>query len=672
MTANGATRALTVALAGQPNVGKSTIFNMLTGLSQHVGNWPGKTVERKEGTFLRDGRLIRVVDLPGTYGLTASSEEERIARDFIIKAQPDVVIVVANAAAIERNLYLLAELLALPAPLVLGLNMTDVAAAEGIRIAPRVLEAALGVPVVPIVAVRNEGVAELIATALRLADEPGSFHPARPQIGAGHKDVLADLCALLDGHVPDPYQVEWIALKLLEGDAEMSALAQSWLTEQGWRSVAKLLAQHEDAVLDVAGGRYAWVSRLVGAAVERPRIGPINLTQRIDRFALHPAGGILILLCVLGLTFWLTFTIASPLQQALEAHVIAPLRQWATAALARAPDWLGHFVSDGVLGGVGLVMTFVPLLLVFYAIFGLLEDTGYLGRVAYLMDRFMHRLGLHGKSFLPLCLGFGCNVPAIMGARVIESRSGRLLTILLTPLVPCSARFAVLAFLAPVFFGQHAALASWGLVVLNIAILALVGIVLNHTLFRGEHVAFIMELPLYHRPNMRSIGLFMWNNTWAFLQRASTMILAVATAVWMLGYFPDGDIERSYLALTGKALEPLGQALGLEWRLTVALLTSFIAKENAIATLGILYKAQGNSLAEALSSSVTTASGLSFLVTTMLFIPCIATVAVMRQETRSWGWTLFSVSLLLVIAVLTGMAAYHAASWLIAEYSHAR
>lgn len=663
MSASDPNRAMTIALAGQPNVGKSTIFNMLTGLSQHVGNWPGKTVERKEGVFMHGGREIRILDLPGAYGLTASSEEERIARDFIIKEQPDVVIMVANAAAIERNLYLLAELLALPAPVVLGLNMIDVAADEGVHIEPAMLEAALGVPVAPIVATRNEGVAEVVEAAIRLADDPRSFHPLRPQIGAGHKRALADLRALISDHAPRPYQAEWVATKLLEGDREISALAQGWLPEKSWEKVMTLLAQHEDAVLDVAGGRYEWVGRMVSAAVERPRLEAVNVTERIDRIALHPLFGMAMLICVLGLTFWLTFAIAWPLQRMLETGVIAPLREWAGTALTGAPAAFSHFLTDGVLGGVGLVMTFVPLLLVFYAIFGLLEDTGYLARVAYLTDRFMHLIGLHGKSFLPFCLGFGCNVPAIMGARVIESASGRLLTILLAPLVPCSARFAVLAFLAPVFFGQYAVWVSWGLVMLNIAVLAVVGAVLNHTLFRGERVAFIMELPLYHRPNMRSIGLFMWNHTWSFLRRASTMILAVATAVWTLGYFPTGDIEQSYLAQLGRVIEPLGGLLGFDWRLTVALLTSFVAKENAISTLGILYKAEGGSLANALSTSVTMASGLSFLVTTMLFIPCAATVAAMKQETRSWAWTLFSVALLFVIAVLGGALAYHSASW---------
>jgi ferrous iron transport protein B len=661
MSGESAAPPLTIALAGQPNVGKSTIFNALTGLRQHVGNWPGKTVERKQGAFPYEGRDIRIVDLPGAYGLTASSEEERIARDFIIKERPDVVIMVANAAALERNLYLLAELLALPAPVVLGLNMMDVAEAEGVEVAPEELESRLGLPVRGVKAVRNEGVAELVTAAVAEAEGPRRQKPARPDVGDAHRRVLAKLTKLLSGHIPQPYRAEWITLKLLEGDGEVAALAQSWMSEGEWRPVADLLARSEDAALHIAGARYAWVDRMTRETVRRGAHAPENLTERIDRVLLHPIGGMAALVCVLGLTFWLTFAIAWPIQRALETGVVAPMRQGAAELLSGAPDWLSHFVSDGLLGGAGLVMTFAPLLLVFYAIFGFLEDTGYLARVAYLTDRFMHRIGLHGKSFLPFCLGFGCNVPAIMGARVIESPSGRLLTVLLAPLVPCSARFAVLAFLTPAFFGAYALWASWGLVLLNIAVLAIVGAILNKTLFRGERIAFVMELPLYHAPNARSIALFMWSHTWSFLRRASTMILAVATAVWVLGYFPAGDIQTSFLATIGGWLEPLGRHLGFDWRLTVALLTSFVAKENAIATLGVLYGAEGASLAETLSSAVSVPSALSFLVTTMLFIPCVATVSAIRHETRSWRWTLFSVALLLVLAVLGGLVSYQLA-----------
>lgn len=661
MSANNS-GVVTIALAGQPNVGKSTIFNLMTGLKQHVGNWPGKTVERKEGVFRKSGREIRLVDLPGTYGLTARSEEERIARDFIVNDQPDVVIMVANAAALDRNLYLLAELLALPTPIVLALNMMDVAAAEGIEVRPEALANALGLPATPISAIRSEGVDDLIDAALSQASRPGLFRPVRPEI-AEQRQALDAISKIAEKWTPRPFQPQWVASKLLESDQELLARARSWANEQDWGKIEKILAQHADANLEIVGGRYAWVDRMVKTAVRRIAPDKITLTERIDRVVLHPLVGLVVLFCVLGLTFALTFAIAWPLQRALEFGVLTPARSWASDVLGSAPPWLSHFVSDGLLGGVGLVMTFVPLLLVFYAIFGFLEDTGYLARVAYLTDRFMQRIGLHGKSFLPFCLGFGCNVPAIIGARVIESPKGRLLTILVAPLIPCSARFAVLAFLAPIFFGPYALWASWGLVTVNLIVLALVGMLLNRTIFKGERVAFIMELPLYHAPNIRSIGLFMWSHTWSFLRRASTMILAVATSVWALGYFPNGAVEGSYLAQLGRLLEPVGHLMGFDWRLTVALLTSFVAKENAIATLGVLYQANGLSLGEALSQTVSVASGLSFLLVTMLFIPCAATVSAIRHETQSWAWTLLSVSLLLVIAMTAGAVSYRLASW---------
>ncbi|MBI2293308.1 MAG: ferrous iron transport protein B [Betaproteobacteria bacterium] len=654
-------RVIVVALAGQPNVGKSTIFNLLTGLSQHVGNWPGKTVERKEGTLIRDGTQLRVVDLPGIYSLSANSEEERIARDFIIKELPDVVVMVANAAALERNLYLLAELLILPVPVVLGLNMMDVARSEGVDIEPHVLAAALGLPVVPLVASRNQGVTELIAAAETLARTPDAFRPARPEIAVPHRDVLAQVRTLLGTHVPLPYDSDWVALKLLEGDGEITGLARAWLPEAAWQSIVVLLAQHEDAVLDIAGGRYEWIARMIRAAVIRPRLGQVSLTDRLDRVAVHPLWGLLLLLGVFAAVFWFTFALAVPIQEWLDVTVVAGARAMAQRALAGAPNWLAALVVDGVLGGAGLVLTFLPILMVFFGALALLEDTGYLARSAYVMDRFMHALGLHGKSFLPLFLGFGCNVPAVMGARMIESRGGRLLTILLAPLVPCSARLAVLAFLAPAFFGAGALPVALALVALNLLVLALASITLNHTLFRGQHMAFIMELPLYHMPNAGTIGAFVWNNTWAFARKAGSFILLASVVVWALSYFPTGALEQSYIARLGRTLAPLGGLMGMDWRMLVALIASFVAKENAIATLGILYGQGGDGLARTLVDHVSPASALAFLAVTMLFIPCVATVAVMRQETGSWRWTLFDVALLLAIALGAGILVYHGA-----------
>jgi ferrous iron transport protein B len=664
--ADGSAGNFTIALAGQPNVGKSTVFNLLTGLGQHVGNWPGKTVERKEGTFVRAGTQLHIIDLPGTYSLTANSAEERIARDFVIQGRPDVVIMLADAAGLERNLYLLAELLILPVPVVLGLNMMDVAKAQGVDVEPAVLEAALGLPVIPLVATRNQGVSDLIAAAERLAREPKGFRPRRPEIAAPHREVLARVRALLDDAVPAPYPADWVALKLLEGDGEVTDLARSWLPDERWDAVQGVLRAHEDAILDIASGRYEWIERMMRAAVTRPRLGQITLTDHLDRVAVHPLWGLLVLLAVFGGVFWLTFALAVPLQHWLDTYAVAGLQAGIERMLADGPAWLRHLLADGAVAGAGIVASFVPILVVFFAVLAFLEDTGYLARAAYVMDRFMHVMGLHGKSFIPLFLGFGCNVPAILGARVIDSNRGRLLTILLAPLVPCTGRLVVLALLAAAFFGERAALVSWGLVGLNILVLAAVGVVLSQTLFRGERAAFIMELPLYHGPNLRTIAVFVWHNTRAFLRKAGTIILLVSVGIWALSYFPQGGIEQSYLAGLGRTLAPLGEVLGMDWRMLVALLSSFIAKENAIATLAVLYGAQGGSegFIAVMTATITPASALAFLTVTMLFVPCVATVAVLYQETRSWRWTVAELALLLALSLGAGAGVYRAALWL--------
>jgi ferrous iron transport protein B len=656
---------LTVALIGQPNVGKSTVFNLLTGLSQHVGNWPGKTVEQKTGVYRHNGLTLNLVDLPGTYSLTANSEEERIARDYLIRQQPDVVIAVVNAAQLERNLYLVAELLSLPQPLVLGLNMLDVAAQNGQAVEPHVLSAALGVPVVPLVATKNQGVAALVDRAVELALDPASFHPVRPAIRPEHGPVLTAITELIAGKGLPGYPEDWLALKLLEGDTEITGLMQAALPPDTWNGVHALLLQHEDAYLDIAGGRYEWIGRMVRAAVTQPRPGAVTVTDRLDRIATHPVGGLAVLLAMLGLVFWVTYRIATPFADWLGNAVLAPVSHFLEILLAPAPAWLSGLLIGGLVDGVGTVLTFLPILVVFFAVLGVLEDVGYLARAAYVMDRFMHLMGLHGKSFLPLFLGFGCNVPAVLGARIIEERRTRLLTIMLAPLVPCTARLAVLAFLAPAFFGAQAAAVSWLLVGANLVILAAVGVAFNHIAFRGRHTAFIMEMPLYHAPNGRTVSLYVWNNTVSFVKKAGTLILLASAVVWLLGNLPGGP-EQSILAYAGKALEPPFSLMGLNnWRAIMALLTSFFAKENVIATLSVLNGgASGTALAQGVAASLTAAARLAFLVVTMLFVPCLATTATIRQETGSWRWAVASIGLLLAISLTAGVLTYQGLRWL--------
>lgn len=654
-------RRLVIGLAGQPNVGKSTVFSILTGLSAEVGNWPGRTVERREGSARIGGREFHVVDLPGTYSLTSNSEEERIAREFILRERPDVIVMLADAAALERNLYLLAELLLLPIPVVLGVNMVDVARREGIEFDAHVLEAALGLPVVPMVASRNEGVAELLATAAAVADGKQVYAPDRPEIAAAHREVFQQVLALVAPSAPAGMPPDWAALKLLEGDREITATAQQWLPQERWQEVHELLREHEDAVLDVAGARYEWIGRMVRAAVRRPRLGQVSFTDRFDRIATHPGWGLVLLLSVFGLVFWLTFSVAGPVQEWLEEAVVAGISATLASALAGAPAWLSGILVDGMLAGAGVVLTFVPVLFVFFIALGFLEDTGYQSRMAYVMDRFMHRIGLHGKSFLPLFLGFGCNVPAVMGSRVIESRSARLLTIMLTPFVPCSARLLVLAFLVPLFFPTYPALVAWGLVVGNLVVLVMIGLLLDRFAFRRERLAFVMEMPLYHVPNPRTILVFAATNVWTFVKRAATIIVLASMIIWLLVSYPGEHVNDSFLATFGRALEPVGSLMGLDWRLIVATLSAFVAKENSIAALGIIFGTEGQALGATLAALVTPASALAFLVVNMLFIPCVATVAAVRQETRSWGWTAASTGLMLASALLFGTLVYQAA-----------
>jgi ferrous iron transport protein B len=653
---------VTVALAGQPNVGKSTVFNLLTGLSQHTGHWPGGGLEQKAGTCRHNGMPLHVVDLPSVHSLTANSLEERIARDYILAGHPDVVVVIADAAALETSLYLLAELLWLPVPVVLGLNMLDAAGRQGLHLEPHVLEAALGLPVVPMVAARNQGVHELVEAVQEVACQTETYTPHRPEISPDHRRVLAEIQGLIAGRVPPPYPEDWVALKLLEGDAAITPMMQARLADR-WEAVHALLRQHEDAILAVASGRYAWIGRMVRAAVTHPKAGQVTLTDRLDRVATHPIGGLLILVGIVGLLFWATYAIGTPLQQWLDLHLVQAGAGWVRAALHNAPPWLSGLLADGVIGGAGTVVTLLPILVIFFALLGVLEDSGYLARAAYVMDRFMHMMGLHGNSFLPLFMGFSCNVPAVMGSRIIDSPKARLLTIMVTPLVPCAARLTVLAVLAPFFFGSYAMWVSLGLVGLSLALLVVIGVALHELVLGGEHVAFIIELPLYHLPNPRSIALSAWQKIADFLKEAGGVILIVSVGVWALSTLPGGGIEASYLAAIGRSLAPVGALMGLNWQMMVALLTSFVRKENTIATLAVLYGAgqAGISLGAALQAALTPAAALAFLTLQVLFIPCVATVATIRQETGSWRWTAVSVVLLLILSFAMGIVAYQVA-----------
>lgn len=654
--------ALLVALAGQPNAGKSTVFNILTGLSQHVGNWPGKTVEKKEGAHTAGGQELRIVDLPGTYSLTAFSEEERVARDFIIRERPDVIVLLMNATALERSLYLLSELLLLGSQVVVAVNMLDVAEKQGIRIDTDALEASLGIPTIPMVATSNRGIRELVERIVAVSVGKQQINPKTPLVREDHRDLFLELTSLVKEAVPPPYTVPWVVSKLMEGDPEIASLMEGLLPASVWERIQALLISHEDSLHAVVCGRYDWVEEITRACVSRFRMGQVVMTDRIDHILTRPLFGIPVLLAVLALVFILTYKIGFPLQGLLESAVSA-FGEMVEPALTPAPAWVKGLLVDGVIGGAGSVLTFLPILLIFFAALALLEDVGYMARAAFVMDRFMHLVGLHGKSFIPMCIGFGCNVPAIMGIRIIESKKARLLTTLLTPFVPCTARLAVLTFIAAAVFAADAALVVWSLVSLNILVLGLVGWVIHTFFLKEESTPFIMELPLYHRPDPKTIVHVVWTRSVAFIKKAGTIILTMSVLVWLLAYFPDGQTETSILAVIGRFIEPFGAPLGLDWKMLTALLTSIVAKENAVATLGVLYGVGDQGLLKVLPTVMSHASALAFLTVLMLFIPCAATIYVMKREMANRSWFYSSLVLTLVVSYLVGLTAYRLALW---------
>lgn len=653
-------KRILVALAGQPNVGKTTVFNLLTGLSQHIGNWPGKTVERKEGIHTIRDMEIHLVDLPGTYSLSSYSEEERVTRDFLIHENPDVTVLFVNASALERSLYLLAELLMLRSPVVVAVNMLDVAEKQGVHIDAEALQKSLGLPVLPIIATKNKGVKELLEEIVGMAKGKSSFKPKRPEVTEDHRDIYLNLTELVRDHIPLPFTVDWVVTKLMEGDSEITDSMKGIMPAEVWNAIQTLLVKHEDALRAVVGGRYDWIEDATRAAVSRFKRGQILMTDRIDHVLTRPSTGIPILLAILAVVFVVTFIAGYPFQGFLES-LVSSFGSSIEKALTNEPYWIKGILVNGIIGGVGSVLTFIPILVIFFFVMSFLENVGYMARAAFVMDRFMHIIGLHGKSFLPMCLGFGCNVASVLGARIVESRKARLLTIFLTPFVPCTARLAVITFITAAVFAKNGLFISWCLVALNIFMLGIAGMIISRFFLREEPVPFIMELPLYHKPDFRTITIVVWHRTIAFIKKAGTVIFAFSIILWIMSNFPGGVVEESMLGRLGKVLEPVGRPIGLDWRMVVALLSSVIAKENSIATLGILYNVGDQGLMTVLSTSIPHASAFSFLVVLMLFIPCVPTITVMKQEMNDRKWFIISFLFMIFISYSGGVAAYRIA-----------
>ncbi len=655
---------ITVAIAGQPNVGKSTVFNRLTGLRQHVGNWPGKTVECKKGKFNYNGGIYRMVDLPGNYSLTANSPEEVIARDFIIKERPDVVVVVINAAALERNLYLVSEIMSLKVPLVIALNMIDVAEEEGIKVDAKALESAMGVKVVPMVASKNKGIDELKQAINEVSCAADGHEPNLPERSIDHREMLTRVRAQITGNIPVSYSEDWVALKLIEGDRIITGMMKKQLSESKWKMLQNILSDSENIALGIADSRYKWIGNIARSAVKRSEKSQINRTARIDRHTTHPVRGILIMLGVLIGMIVVGMGIGMPVAMGL-MNAAHSAQAAVASLLINSPAWISGLVVDGIIFAIGVLLAILVFLIGYFAMYAVLEDIGYMSRVAYMMDNFMRRIGLHGKSFLPMFTGFACNIPAVIGTRVVETERSRLMTVLLAPFIPCPAQIMITAFLASIFFGAAAPVVVIALILLNFIVLGLSGKMLNRALPDREQMRMIMELPLYHRPNLRTVGTQVWQRIKQFIIKVGPVVLITVIIVWALAYFPNGNIQTSFIARFGRGIAPFGNLMGLKWEMIVALLVSFVSREGIIVTMGMLLGATEEGLVSTLGTMMVPASALSFMVTQMLFMPCVGTLGAMVEESRSWKWPLFSLAYFLVVSFGMGILVYQVARFIL-------
>jgi len=664
----------TVALSGNPNAGKTTIFNNLTGSRQHVGNWPGVTVEKKEGTARYDGRAFDVVDLPGTYSLTAYSLEEMIVRDFISSERPDVVVDVVDASNIERNLYLTTQLMELGVPVIVALNMVDVAENRGVEIDLDLLSELLGLPVVPTVGFRNVGTDDLKGSIMAAILGDAHFRGITVNYGREIEEEMAKLEAAikaeekLSSELLGRYSPRWLAVKLLEEDERVE---QDIASSCGPDCEAFRQLEHsrkhlnsiygDDIETVIVDMRYGFVAGVVREAVKRGFEDPLTPSDRIDNILTNRILGFPFFAIFMWLTFFLTFFIGKYISAVVEALMSGIINFIGTNLTS--PSWLSSLLADGIVGGVGSVLVFLPQIFIIFLCISILEDTGYMARAAFIMDRVMHWLGLHGKSFIPMLMGFGCNVPAVMATRTLESEKDRMITILVNPLMSCSARLPVYALFTAAFFAANQGAVTFSIYLLGIILAVAMAKLFRKFLFPGESEPFVMELPPYRWPTPKGTLIHMWDRGSLFLRKAGTIILAGSVIIWILSYFPSGaeyGSSESIVGMLGRVLEPLVAPLGLEWTAAVALLFGFVAKEIVVSTYGAILGAGENATAisDSLKGIFTPLTAYSFMAFTLLYTPCLATVAVIRRETNSWKWAGFSVAYSLALAWLVAFMIY--------------
>jgi ferrous iron transport protein B len=658
-----------IALLGNPNTGKTSLFNHLTGSYEYVGNWSGVTVEKKVGLF--KNKRATLIDLPGIYTLNPLSKDEGVVTNYFLKEKLDQLLNILDASQLERNLHLTIQLLEYEKPLTIGLNMIDVAKNRGIHIDTNLLSHRLGVQVNPVIARSGKG-CDALAESITTVNQSNT-QKLLINYGKVIEDAIIELEEMLNGKQTP--SIRWLTLQLLEGNPYVREYLQQWVKPEVLSNFVNGVSQQiisSEGVMTLEQFIYlkrkAVIQSILIDTVSYSEKEKIPFTEKVDKIVTNKFLGMPIFLLMMYLMFMLTFNwLGFPLSDALDSLISGPITEWTInlLTLVGATDFLYSLIVDGIIAGVGGVIVFVPQIFILFFFISLLEDSGYMARVALVMDRIMEHVGLNGKAFIPMMIGFGCNVPGIMAARTIETPKERLLTILLTPLMSCSARLPVYALFVGSFFVKQEALIVLSLYILGILVSLLLAKFFSKTLLRGETSLFVIELPPYRLPQ----GKALWRSTWDkgknFVKKAGTFIFAGSVFIWLLSYAgPNGlnvNMDDSYLAAIGGVIAPLLQPIGFgSWQAGSALLTGFLAKEAIISTMNIIYFVPDEaSLQGLLASTFTPLSAYSFMAFILLYIPCLATVATIYKETGSKKWTIFSCFYALIIAYVISLIIYH-------------
>jgi ferrous iron transport protein B len=680
---------LEVALVGNPNSGKTSIFNLASNSREHTGNYAGVTVESKIAEIEIGDHQYRLTDLPGTYSLNTTSPDERFVRDELMLAQPSVVLNVIDSTNLERNLYLTTQLIDMDLPIVIALNMYDEFEKKGDILDHELLGKLLGIPVVPTIGIRRTGIGDLFSTISAVAE--GKEHTTRHIHIPYDSEVEESIHKIQDRLWESPgfsdrFSSRFLAIKLLEGDHEILESVNGLLGKEDTVELARKESLRIEKIYnrDIEGlmtdSRYGFISGALKETLSKKEIpvDELSHSSRIDRILTHKWLGFPFFLLFLWVMFQSTFNLGKYPVDLIEAGVRA-LSGWLDASLPTGI--LKDFLIGGIIGGVGGVIVYLPNILILFLFISFMEDTGYMARVAFIMDKLMHLIGLHGKSFIPLIMGFGCNVPAIMATRTVENRSDRLMTMLIIPLMSCSARLPVYILIAGVVFPTQAANVIFGLYLVGILLSILVSLLLKRTLFRQKEAPFVMELPPYRAPRVNAIFRHMWFRSRMYLKKMGGVILIASIVIWALGYFPrtGGDkttqLEKSAIGQIGKTIEPVMAPLGFDWKMSVAVLSGIAAKEVVVSTIGVLYQDEDphstiqQRIMEARHTQgrlkgkpvFTLRAGLAFMLFVLIYIPCVAVLAAVRRESGKWKWSAFMIAYMTLLAWMIAWLGYQVA-----------